>query len=336
MKKASLLVALLVLVVLVAGLSAVGYQYRRLYRPLQAGDASERIVEIPRGTSVDGAARILFDAGLIPSVAGFKVLVRFTDSEGVIRAGEYRISPTLSSRDILTLLRKGDVVLHRVTIPEGLRREEVAAVVARALGLSSERMVALMSDPEFILSLGVTAPTLEGYLLPETYSFPRKVTEVDVIRKAVHDMLAFVDDEKRKKAEALGMTLHDLLTLASIIEKEMGDVTEAPLIASVYHNRLKKEMLLQSDPTVIYGIEDFDGDIRWKDLRTDTPYNTYMRKGLPPTPIANPGRQAILAALDPAETNYLYFVSRNNGTHVFSETLAEHNRAVNRFQKRRK
>lgn len=336
MKRTSFLLALLMFLLIAAGLSVAGYQYTRLYRPLQAAEASDQVVEILRGTSVNGVARILYDRGLIPSVLGFKLLARFTESEGVIRAGEYRISPGLTSREILTLLRKGEVVLHRVTIPEGLRGEEVAALAARTLGLSSERMVALINDPEFIRSLGVTAPTLEGYLLPETYSFPRKVTEAEVIGKAVHDMLAFVDKEKRKEAEALGMGLHDLLTLASIIEKEMGDVTEAPLIASVYHNRLKKGMLLQSDPTVIYGIKNFDGDIRWKDLKTDTPYNTYVRKGLPPTPIANPGRQAILGALHPAETNYLFFVSRNNGTHVFSETLAEHNRAVNQFQKKRR
>ena len=336
MKRVRLLVVLSVFLFAGAGLSAAGYQVIRLYRPLQAAVAPDRIVEIPRGTSVSGAARILYDRGLIPSVLGFKLLARFTQSEGVIRAGEYGISPGLTSREILTLLRKGDVILHRVTIPEGLRGEEVAVLAAQTLGLSAERMAALIKDPEFIRSLGVTAPTLEGYLLPETYSFPRKVTEEQVIGKAVHDMLAFIDEEKRKEAEALGLSLHGLLTLASIIEKEMGDATEAPVIASVYHNRLKKGMLLQSDPTVIYGIKDFDGDIRWKDLRTDTPYNTYVRKGLPPTPIANPGRQAILGALHPAETNYLFFVSRNNGTHVFSETLAEHNRSVDRFQKKRK
>ncbi|MDX1764806.1 MAG: endolytic transglycosylase MltG, partial [bacterium] len=168
MKRTSFFVTLLIFLLVAAGLSAAGYQYTRLYRPLKAADAAERIVEIPRGTSVDGAARILHDRGLIPSVLGFKLLARFTESEGMIRAGEYRIPADLSSREILTLLRKGDVVLYRVTIPEGLRGEAVAAVVAQRLGLSSERMAALMGDPEFIRSLGVTAPTLEGYLLPET------------------------------------------------------------------------------------------------------------------------------------------------------------------------
>ena len=262
--------------------------------------------------------------------------MRLTDSQGQIRAGEYELTSDLSPWKVLVHLRKGRVVLHKVTIPEGLRSEEVADIVSEKFSISRERFAELLKDPEWIRTLGLNAPSLEGYLLPETYSFPKNMTEEQILGKMVQEMLDFFDDEKRKRAETLGMNVHQVLTLASIIEKEMAVESEAPLISSVYHNRLRKKMLLQSDPTVIYGIEDFDGDIRWKDLKQDSPYNTYVRPGLPPTPIANPGKVAIEAALYPEESNYLYFVSRNDKTHLFSKNLSDHNRAVNQYQRRRK
>jgi UPF0755 protein len=312
----------------------VVYLYTLLFIPLQR-KADSVVIEIPFGMTVHETAHFLKDRGLIPSASAFKLLVRLTASKGTIRAGEYRLSESMSPWEILGTLRKGEVVLHRVTVPEGLRGVEVARIVAETFSLSRERLIALLDDPKFIQSLGVHAPTLEGYLLPETYSFPKHVTEKQVLQKMVGDMFSFFDEKKRERAASLGMNMHQVLTLASIIEKEAGREDEKPLISSVYHNRLKKNMRLQSDPTVIYGIKNFDGNLRWRDLKKDTPYNTYLRAGLPPTPIANPGKGSILAALYPAESPYLYFVSRNDGTHVFSASLAEHNRAVNRYQRRR-
>jgi len=315
-------------------LSAV-YFYSLLYVPQQES-AKPVIVEIPFGMSVQAAALRLRDLGLIHSAVAFRVLTRLTASEGMIRAGEYPLSAEMSPREILRQLRRGAVILHRVTIPEGLRGEDVARIVAAKFPLSRKRLVALQSDPKFIASLGVQAPTLEGYLLPETYSFPKNVTEKEVLRKMVSDMQAFFDAKKRQRAEQLGLSFHQVLTLASIIEKEAAREDEKPRIASVYYNRLKKGMRLQSDPTVIYGIKNFDGNLRRRDLKADTPYNTYTRYGLPPTPIANPGKSSIMAVLYPEVSPYLYFVSRNDGTHAFSVTLAEHNRAVNRYQRRRR
>jgi UPF0755 protein len=309
--------------------------YTILFTPLQRLKASE-IVEIPFGTTVQEAAETLHKKGWISSIPAFISLVRATASEGPLQAGEYRLSGNLSPWQILGLLRKGSVILHRVTVPEGLRGTEVAEITTGKLSLSKDRFVALLTDEEWIRSLGLNVPSLEGYLLPETYSFPKNVTEKIVIRKMVEEMLSFFDEDNKKRIESSNMNLHQILTLASIIEKEIGMESEAPLVSSVYHNRLKKKMRLQSDPTVIYGIKDFDGDLRRRDLKQDTPYNTYLRYGLPPTPIANPGRVSILAALYPEETDYLYFVSRNDRTHAFSLTLAEHNRAVNRYQKRRR
>ncbi len=326
--------ALIALIVLGGAVLMAIRLHSLFHLPVRPGSPPE-IVDILPGTSVGGVAEILHTRNLIASPRAFKLLVRLTASEGDIRAGEYEISAAQSSRQILAHLRKGETVLHWVTVPEGLRIEEVAAIVAESLVLSQERFTALTSDGEFIASLGVDAPHLEGYLLPETYAFSKGVMEEQVIRKMVREMLALFDEAKRARMKTLGLNLHQLLTLASIIEKEAGVASEAPLIASVYHNRLQKKMRLQSDPTVIYGIEDFDGNLRRRDLIRDGPYNTYRRAGLPPTPIANPGRSSIEAALNPAATSYLYFVSRNDRTHVFSETLAEHNRAVDRYQRRR-
>jgi UPF0755 protein len=309
-------------------------QYRLLFTPYQKVNSSG-MIEVPYGASVRDIADILYSDQWIPSVTTFKLLTRLTHSRGPIRAGEYELTSDLSPWQILMHLREGDVVLHKVTIPEGLRSADAMAIVAQRLPLSEDRLVKLLTDPEWIRSLGLDIPSLEGYLLPETYSFPKTITEEEVIGKMVREMLVFFDEEKRHRAMTLGLSLHQVLTLASIIEKEMGVTEEGPLISSVYHNRLKRNMLLQSDPTVIYGIDDFDGDIRWRDLRKDTPYNTYTRSGLPPTPIANPGKRTIEAALFPSETSYLYFVSKNDKTHVFSKTLAEHNRAVNQYQRRR-
>jgi len=293
------------------------------------------IVDVPFGATVQETAEILSQQGWIPWVPGFVVLVRLTESSGPIRAGEYRLTADMSPWEVLDHLRNGSVVLHKVTVPEGLRGTDVAGIVMEKLSLSRARFMELFTDSELIHSLGLSTTSLEGYLLPETYAFPKNVTEEQVIRKMVQELLNFFDEEKRRRAQDLGMTLHQILTLASIIEKEVGVESESPRISSVYHNRMRKKMLLQSDPTVIYGIEDFDGNLRWKDLKEDTPYNTYLRPGLPPTPIANPGKASILAALSPEETDYLYFVSRNDRTHIFSRNLADHNRAVDRYQKRR-
>jgi len=308
--------------------------YGLLFIPYLTEIASET-VEIPSGSSVKQTALILREKGRIPSVPAFILLTGLTRSQGPVHAGEYKIPEPSSAWQILNILRHGSQVLHLVTIPEGMRSADVAGIMAEKLSLSKARFLALLTDPVMIRSLGLDTPSLEGYLMPETYAFPKNMTEEKVIRKMVDGMLAFFDQEKMKRAESLGMSLHQVLILASIIEKEAGSEEECPLISSVFHNRLKKHMLLQSDPTVIYGIKNFDGNLQESELKTDGPYNTYLRQGLPPTPIANPGKSSILAALYPAETSYLYFVSRNDRTHAFSRTLHEHNMAVNRYQRKR-
>jgi UPF0755 protein len=192
----------------------------------------------------------------------------------------------------------------------------------------------LVADSAFIKSLGIDAPTLEGHLFPDTYYFPKRAKTEEVIRAMVSRLQQVFTPEIRAQSAALKMTETQVLTLASIIEKETGRDAERPLISAVFHNRLRKGMLLQSDPTVIYGIPNFNGNLTRANLAKPTPFNTYTHAGLPPSPIANPGARSIVAALNPAPVKYLFFVSKNDGTHQFSATIGEHNRAVDHYQKK--
>lgn len=205
----------------------------------------------------------------------------------------------------------------------------------RAGLVSAEAFLQAASDPGLIESLGIEGYPFEGYLFPETYNFPKGVTAEQIIKKMVDHFRSVFTPAWTERAHAMGFTIHQVVTLASIVEKETSKPEERPLIASVFLNRLKRRMRLESDPTVIYGIKDFDGNLTRKDLRTMSPYNTYRIKGLPPGPIANPGRASIEAVLYPSEEPYLYFVSKNDGSHHFSPTLREHNRMVRRYQLRR-
>ena len=265
---------------------------------------------------------------------------RLSGADRAIKSGEYELSPSLTPLEILERLRAGAIRTLPVTVPEGLRIGEVAARLEAAEITSAAALVARALDPEFPRSLGVEADSLEGYLYPETYRFRRASSAEEVLRALVKEFNDRLTEEHRARIAASGLTLHEVVTLASIVEKETAVPEERPLIAAVFRNRLTYRMRLQSDPTVIYGIVRtrgrFDGNLRRRDLERDTPYNTYTRGGIPPGPIANPTIASIEAVLDPADVPYLYFVSRNDGTHVFSETLEEHTRAVNRYQRRRR
>ena len=232
------------------------------------------------------------------------------------------------------MLATGATIRHQVTVPEGLTVEQVATIFAGQGWVRRDRFLALARDPGFLSGLGIEVEHLEGYLFPETYTLIRQETdEASVLRL----MVAQFEREWAtiRPAEPGPMTRHQLVTLASIVEKETGVAEERPLIARVFLNRLQRNMRLQSDPTVIYGIPDFTGNLTRAHLRQATPYNTYVIPALPPGPICNPGRAALEAVLRPADANALYFVSKNDGTHVFSTNLADHNRAVRTYQKTR-
>jgi len=297
-------------------------------------EAKEQIFVVKERSSLKEVAEDLDKRGLVTSKTLFVLWTRIKGHGKDIRAGEYSLSPAMAPVQLLEILRKGLVILHPVTIPEGFTRDQIADVLA-AKGLADKkRFLELTEDKALLRQYGISGPSLEGYLFPDTYHFSRGTPTLAVLDTMVKRFKQVVAP-LMEKTQGTGMTFEELVTLASIVEKETGRPEERPLIASVFLNRLRLGMRLESDPTVIYGIEKFDGDLKKKDLARKTPYNTYVIYGLTPGAIANPGLESIKAVVDPEKTDYLYFVSRNDGSHQFSKSLAEHNRAVEIYQKRK-
>jgi UPF0755 protein len=289
---------------------------------------------IPDGSTFQYVASLLEHERLIKSHSAFVLLGKSQFAERKVRAGEYELNPSMTPAEILSKLLNGQVLLRPLTIPEGLTITQIADLVSQQGLTDRAEFIRLAKDRTFVTSLGIKAETLEGYLYPDTYKFPRPVKAREVLAAMVEKLRQMVGPDLLIRMQELKMTMHEVLTLASIIEKETGSGGERPEISAVFHNRLKKHIPLQSDPTVIYGLSEFDGNLRKKDLSSPSPYNTYRVQGLPPGPIANPGIQAIRATLYPSDSRSLYFVSRNDGTHQFSATLIEHNQAVEKYQKR--
>jgi peptidoglycan lytic transglycosylase G len=294
------------------------------------------VVNISPGMPLKKIAANLAEKNLIANAISFQLLAHLQKKQGQIQVGEYELSPSMTPQEILARVTSGKTVLHAVTIPEGYRITEIAALLEEKGLADREEFIRQTQDSELVQSTGIPGSSLEGYLFPETYHFSRNTSERKIIQKMLNTFKEQVaSPELRNRAKAVNLSFHQIVTLASLIEKETGIDEERKIISSVFHNRLKKNMRLQTDPTVIYAISNFDGNIRKKDLSIDSPYNTYKYKGLPPGPIASPGLQSILAALDPNDTNYLYFVSRKDGSHQFSSNLPDHNRAVRKYQLRR-
>ena len=293
-------------------------------------------VEITPGMTLGQTAHLLAERNLIRSAPSFRILALLWDKQSQIQAGEYEISPSMIPQDILGRITSGKTVLHPVTIPEGYRLSEIAALLAEHGLVDAESFIEATQDPKWTRALDLTGNSLEGYLYPETYHFSKYTTQEQIIQSMVDAFKEHaVKPEFIDRARELKLTYHEVVTLASIIEKETGVDGERKLVSSVFHNRLRKKMKLQTDPTVIYAIRNFDGNIRKKDLSIDSPYNTYKYPGLPPGPIASPGKASIEAALYPEDTDYLYFVSRQDGSHQFSSNLMDHNAAVAKYQLKR-
>jgi UPF0755 protein len=293
-----------------------------------------KVVMIPDGSTFQQVAALLERERLIKSRSVFVLFGKSQSAERKVHAGEYELNPGMTPAEILSKLLNGQVLLHPLTIPEGLTVAQIADLVSQQGLTDRVEFLRLAKDRAFIASLGIKAETLEGYLYPNTYKFPRAVKAREVLATMVEQLRQVVGSDLLARMQELKMTMHEVLTLASVIEKETGSGGERPEISAVFHNRLKKHIPLQSDPTVIYGLPAFDGNLHKKDLSSPSPYNTYRVQGLPPGPIANPGIQAIRATLYPSDSRSLYFVSRNDGTHQFSTTLIEHNQAVEKYQKR--
>lgn len=284
------------------------------------------------GSSLIQVANQLEERGIIRSALAMRLLARLQGKEGAIHAGTYSFSKPATPFEILARLVNGDVDLVQVTIPEGFNLEQIAARLAEAGLADHDRLIEAAHDPQLLQQLAIHADSLEGYLFPETYRFVPGISEPDLLRMMVRQFRDKTASQERSLPKEQQLDEHQLVTLASIIQKETGIDDEMPLIASVFHNRLRRGIPLQTDPTVIYGIKDFDGNLTRRDLKNPTPYNTYLIKGLPPGPIASPGLKALHAAANPADTDFLYFVARGDGSHQFSKTLREHNRAVRRYQ----
>ena len=304
--------------------------------PVNSSDAHppSKVVVIPEGSAFQQVATTLEREGLIKSRIFFVYFGKSQSADRKVHAGEYELNPGMTQAEILTMLLNGHVLLHSLTIPEGLTITQIAEVASQQGLTDRVEFLRLAKDRAFIASLGINAETLEGYLYPNTYKFPRPIKAREVLVAMVEQLKQVLGPDLLARMQEMKMTLHEVLTLASVVEKETGSGSERPEISAVFHNRLKKHIPLQSDPTVIYGLPTFDGNIHKKDLSSPSPYNTYRVKGLPPGPIANPGIHAIHATLYPSNSSFLYFVSRNDGTHQFSATLIEHNKAVEKYQKR--
>jgi len=285
-------------------------------------------VDIPSGAGFFQITEILSDAKLVRNRPFFWALVIGKGAARKIKAGEYEFSDKLSPSEIINKLMRGEKKYYDVLLPEDINAREIAQRLLSFRLVNEEEFMRLLSDQNFITSLGIKAESLEGYLYPDTYRLDRSMTTREIVRILVKGFWKKITPEIRKRAEEMGMTIHQLITFASIIGKESGVSSEKPLISAVFHNRIKLGMKLQSDPTAIYGLPEDVKIVLSKHLKIDNPYNTYRIKGLPPGPIANPGIDSIKAALYPAKVNYLYFVAKNDGTHQFSTDLVSHNNAV--------
>jgi len=307
------------------------------YATMPAG-ASEKtaVLWIKPGQKFSETAAELYKLGLVRHPKKFHFLARLRGSDTRLQAGEFALCASMPPVAILDALVEGDILLRKAAVPEGATILQVGQLLEKAGLISQEAFLKAAADPALIRNLQLAGPTLEGYLFPETYYFPRGVTAEQVIRKMVAHFRSVFTAAWAERAQAMGFTTHQVVTLASIVEKETAAPEERPLIAAVFLNRLKRGMRLESDPTVIYGMKDFKGNLKHRDLATPTPYNTYQIRGLPPGPIANPGCASLEAVLYPSEAPYLYFVSKNNGSHHFSSTLAQHNKMVQRYQRRRR
>lgn len=294
-------------------------------------------VEIKPGMTARQIGRSLEEAGLIRSATFFELSARYRDLAHELEAGTYQLHSAQSTSDILETLLQAPIRLQRITIPEGLTRHQIAAVLQRAGVADSVRFVSLTADDELITRLGLGEPHLEGYLFPETYFIKEGATEEVIIERMVTEFFEVFADSLYARLDTVGFSLHEAVTLASIVEREAVVQKERPIIASIFHRRLKLKRRLESCATVEFALGIHKKRLTNADLRVESPYNTYRHGGLPPGPIGSPGRASIVAALYPSDTEYLYFVARGDGTHSFSRTNRDHEiakRSIRRQQRR--
>jgi UPF0755 protein len=322
--------------ILLLVLAAAGWLGWTLFRPYQGYSEPERLVLLERGSGSRQIAQLLEAEGVVASSRAFYFYLALTGKGSRLKAGEYRFSGPNSMAEVADKLYRGEVFARKVTIPEGLTFPETKQIFLDQGFGTDAGFDAAFKDPKGIQDIDPKARDLEGYLFPETYLLSRGTTAATILQQMVQNFRSSFDDSMRKRAASLELTPRQAVTLASLIEKETGLDDERPLVSSVYHNRMRRGMLLECDPTVVFAAKlegRWDGVIHRSDLELDSPYNTYRYPGLPPGPIASPGAKSLKAAVEPAQTAFFYFVAGENGRHVFSEDWEAHRAAVARYHR---
>jgi UPF0755 protein len=311
------------------------FMWTRITERYKGYEGTEVFVTIPRGARVVDIRRGLVEGGVVEGDLTMRAALLWSRKSNSLKAGEYRFDRPISALEVIDRLARGDVYTRRITFPEGLTMRDMAQLFAMHDLGSADDFLRAARDPAPIRDLDPAAPDLEGYLFPETYAVSRGMSAADLVAAMVARFRENFPEASHQRAQQAGYSVRQIVTLASLVEKETARAEERPIVAAVYRNRLKIGMGMQADPTVIYALQKagrYDGNIHKGDLEFNSPYNTYRYRGLPPGPIAAPGRASLDAALAPADVPFLYFVSRNDGSHVFAQTLAEHNRNVQQFQ----
>jgi UPF0755 protein len=323
-----------IVLTLLAG-GAVAWLYVRVNQPYRGYESSEQFVDLPPGSGSMAIAQRLVASGVVRDLTTFRTAIWMSRQGRHLKAGEYRFDRPMTPFEVIDKIARGDVYVVTVTFPEGLTAAEMAAIFeAHGLGPAASFKTAARNG-SLVRALDPGATDLEGYLFPETYALSRHADAAKLVAQMVSRFEHVFTPEMRAAAAARHLSVRQAVTLASIVEKETARADERPLVAAVYATRLRIGMPLQCDPTVIYALTKagrYDGNIHKADLSYDSPYNTYRYPGLPPGPIASPGRASLEAAVHPADADYLYFVSRNDGSHEFARTLEEHNRNVRKYQ----
>lgn len=320
----------IILFLLAVGISA--QQSYSFFKKKPSAIHNEKIIDIPSGSGLKYISTLLTKEGVVTSATKFYLLIRILGKDREIKAAEYQLFTDMSPLDVLEILISGKPYLHKIPIPEGSTMEQIGNILEKSKIVSKEEFLKAAHDTALLKSNGVEANSAEGYLFPDTYSFPVRSSGNIVVNKMLKTFNDNYDPQWDTEGKKYNLSRHQLVTLASIVEKETSIPSERGLISAVLHNRLKSGMKLQSDPTVIYGIPNFTGNITKKDLLARTPYNTYTNYGLPPGPIASPGRDSLMAAVFPADVDYIFFVSKNDGSHIFTSTYKEHLKEVNKHQ----
>ena len=333
-KVASLVAVTAVVIAAFAGITA-WQAWQSMHVPYRGYEGAEQFVDIPSGATTPAIGRRLADAHVVSDARMFRVALWWGNRGRTLKAGEYRFDRPMTVFDVIEKLVRGEVYEHRITFPEGLTIEEMSKLFEKDGFGKAGDFLSAAQNADRVHDLDPDARDLEGYLFPETYSLPHNAPASVLVDAMVDRFKVVFTQSMRLQAEGVGLTTRQVVTLASLVEKETGKADERPMVAAVYLNRVRIGMAMQADPTVVYVLEKahrYDGNIRKEDLGIDSPYNTYKYPGLPPGPIASPGKASLEAVLAPADVPYLFFVSRNDGSHVFATTLAEHDRNVQKYQ----